>query len=135
MLLPATLALSLWIGPPPTLADLEFTMAVEESVMAEPGTAPPEPYAGLIGKLGSDCCHCREAASRQLGGVSCLDRRWLSWGRRSRDPEIRLRSNTIMRRLNPCLSCGGSGVSRHYREDPCWDCRGIGSVWCWSAWD
>lgn len=138
MLIPPTLVLAIWLGWPletPRLADLEFLMAVEETVIAEPGTAAPEPYRGLIERLGSDCYHCREIASRRLKEASYFDPRWLFWGRHSRDPEVRLRSNTIIRRLNPCPSCGGSGASRHYREDPCWDCQGIGSVWCWSAWD
>ncbi len=138
MLIPPTLVLAIWLGWPlatPRLADLEFLMAVEETVMAEPGTAAPEPYRGLIERLGSDCYHCREIAARKLKEASYFDPRWLFWGRHSRDPEVRLRSNTIIRRLNPCPSCGGSGASRHYREDPCWDCQGIGSVWCWSAWD
>ena len=57
MLVPPTLALAIWLGwprMPPTLTDLEFVRAVEESVMAEPGTTPPEPYKGLIERQGSD---------------------------------------------------------------------------------
>jgi hypothetical protein len=137
MLIPLTLMVSLWFGPQPTRDDLEFMRAVEESVMvmAEPGTTPPEPYKGLIERLGSDCYRCREIASRKLKAVSWFNYQWLFWGRKHRDPEIRLRSNSILRRINPCPSCSGSGASRHYREDPCWDCHGFGSVWLWSAWD
>jgi hypothetical protein len=138
MLVPPTLALAIWLGwprMPPTLADLEFVMAVEESVMAEPGTTAPEPYKGLIERQGSDCYRCREIASRKLKTASWFNQQWLFWGRKHRDPEVRLRSNSILRRMNPCPSCGGSGASRHYREDPCWDCQGLGSAWGWSAWD
>lgn len=138
MLVPPTVALALWLGwaqAAPTLADLEFMMAVEESVMAEPGTSAPEPYRGLIERLGSDHYRCREIASRGLEAASRFNPQWLFWGRRHRDLEVRLRANTILRRLSPCGSCSGTGASRHYREDPCWDCRGLGSVWGWTAWD
>lgn len=133
-----TLALSLWLGDQPKLADLEFTMAVEESVMSERDSSaiPPEPYAGLIAKLGARHWRDRNAASSELFRLSVVgSRQWLWWGRRDRDPEVRLRSNTIIRRMNPCLSCGGTGISRHYREDTCFDCAGVGSIWGWTAWD
>ena len=120
---------------PPTLADPEFTMAVEESVMAEPGRAPPEPYEGLIERLASGCFRCREIASGRLQSISRSDQRWLFWGRRHRDPEVRLRANSILRRINPCSSCGGSGGSRHYPGYPCWDCQGLRTIWPWSMWD
>lgn len=126
------LVLSLWIGPAPTLADLEFSMAVERWVEAD----PPAPYRSAIERLGSSSYAAREAASAELTRLSVLgDRRWLWSGYGASDPEIRLRLTTIIRRLNPCGSCRGSGQSRHYREDPCWDCQGIGSVWVWSAFD
>lgn len=136
-MLPVTFVLSLWFGPAPalTLPDLEFMVAVEESVMAEPGLAPPEPCKGLIERLGSDSYRDREAASRSLWVTSRFNQRWLAWGRRYRDPEIRLRSNTILRRINPCPTCKGEGRSVHYREDPCFDCGGSGSRWPYSAWD
>ncbi len=38
-----------------------------------------------------------------------MDQRWLFWGRRHPDPEVRLRSNAILRRLNPCSTCKGTG--------------------------
>ena len=131
-----TWLLGLWmLVPAQSLPDLEFAMAVEETVMALDGTAPPEPYRGLIERLGSDSYRDREVASRELAAASRSDRRWLFWGRKARDPEARLRSNTILRRLNPCPSCGGTGASRHYREDPCWSCNGFGSAWPYSAFD
>jgi len=134
----STLALAIWLGwpvAPPTLADLDFAMAVEEAVMAVPGTAAPAPYQSLIERLGSSCYQCRENASRRLQAVSRYDQRWLFWGRKHPDPEVRLRSNAILRRINPCPSCGGCGESRNYRGYPCWDCQGLGSVWPRSIWD
>ncbi len=124
-----------WPQTPPFLADLEFAMAVEESVMGEPGARPPEPYKGLIERLGSDCFQCREITSQKLLRASRFDQRWLFWGRKHRDPEVRLRANAILRRINPCSSCGGSGESRHYTGYPCWDCQGWRTIWLWSAWD
>ena len=46
MLVPPTLALAIWLGwpqMPPTLADLEFVMAVEESVIGRTGHDLPSP--------------------------------------------------------------------------------------------
>ena len=119
----------------PTLADLEFSMAVEASIQAERGTAPPEPYAGLIARLGSECWTCREIASRKLQRLSADDQRWLFWGRASRDLEIRLRCNVILRKLNPCPSCDGTGESKNYSGYPCFDCDGLKTIWLWSPWD
>lgn len=136
--LPITLALSLWLGDPPKLADLEFSMAVEESVMAERDSLAmlPEPHAGLIAKLGARHWRDRDDASSELFRLSVVgSRQWLWWGRRSHDREVALRCNNIVRRLNPCGSCGGTGISRHYREDTCFDCHGVGSAWEWTAWD
>ena len=135
MLVPPTLVLAMWLGWPTTLDDLEFTMAVEESVMAEPATAPPDPYKVLIERLGEPCYHCREIVSREFQAASRFDQRWLFWGRKHRDPEVRLRSNSILCRINPCSSCGGSGESRHYPGYPCWDCQGLRTIWLWSFWD
>jgi hypothetical protein len=135
MLVPPILVLAIWLGWPPTLDDLEFTMAVEESVMAEPGTAPPELYKGLIERLGDPCYHCREIATRKFQTASRFDQRWLFWGRKHPDPEVRMRSNSILRRINPCSSCGGTGESRHYPGYSCWDCQGLRTVWLWSIWD
>ena len=85
--------------------DLEFVRSVEEFVIAaRPGRRPPEPYRGLIERLGNSCWREREHASRQLETASAVDQRWLFWGRLHPDPEVRLRSNTILRRLNPCTT-------------------------------
>lgn len=122
-----------YLGEAARLPDLEFTMAVEESVMKEPGTELAIPEKRMIDGLGSKLYVDREKSKRNLLVYCSLNGpRCLFWGRKNRDYEIKLRSNTILRRLNPCMSCGGSGASRHYREDACWDCQGIGSVWLWS---
>jgi hypothetical protein len=116
--------------------DLEFARGVEEFVIAtEPGEAPPEPFRGLIARLGDSSWRERDAASRGLLAASAPDQRWLFWGRRHADPEVRLRSNAILRRLNPCPTCKGSGNSRNWEPWPCWDCSGAGTAWPWSMWD
>lgn len=151
MMLPLTFSLALFFGPP-TRADLDFVMASEESIMAfaEPGTpryTPPEPFGTLIRQLGDERWWTREHASRELTRWSIADQRWLFWARRHHDPEIRVRSNVILRRLNPCRSCGETGHTRYerYDQDPitgefrwvnwCPECFGCGSLWIWSAWD
>ena len=54
--------------------DLEFVRGVEEFVIAaEPGRRPPEPYRGLIERLGSDKWREREDASRGLQAASAVD--------------------------------------------------------------
>jgi hypothetical protein len=116
--------------------DLEFVRGVEEFVIAaEPGRRPPEPYRGLIERLGAPSWREREAASGGLQEASALDQRWLFWGRRHRDPEVRLRSNAILRRLNPCSTCKGAGNSKNWELWPCSDCQGTATAWPWSMWD
>ena len=116
--------------------DLEFVRGVEEFVIAaEPGRRPPEPYRGLIERLGSDKWREREDASKGLQAASAADQRWLFWGRRHPDPEVRLRSNAILRRLNPCSTCKGTGNSKNWDLWPCWDCQGTATAWPWSMWD
>jgi hypothetical protein len=116
--------------------DLEFVRGVEEFVIAaEPGRRPPEPYRGLIERLGSDKWREREDASKGLQAVSAMDQRWLFWGRCHPEPEVRLRSNAILRRLNPCSTCKGTGNSKNWDLWPCWDCQGTATAWPWSMWD
>ena len=116
--------------------DLEFVRGVEEFVIAaEPGKVPPEPYRGLIERLGNPSWREREAASKGLQAASAVDQRWLFWGRRHPDPEVRLRSNAILRRLNPCQTCRGTGQSKNWDLWPCWDCQGTTTAWPWSMWD
>jgi hypothetical protein len=116
--------------------DLEFARGVEEFVIAAaPGGSPPEPYRGLIDRLGDSSWRERDAASRQLQAASMTDQRWLFWGRRHLDLEVRLRSNAILRRLNPCSTCKGTGQSKNWDAWPCWDCNGHATAWPWSMWD
>ena len=128
------LALAL-LAQSPTIEDLDFTRAVEESVMAATDESPPDPFRMLIRTLGSEDYRCREAASRLLEAASKDDQRWLFWGRKYRDPEIRLRCNSIIRRLNPCPSCNGTGISKYNDASGCWDCAGWKTIWLWSPWD
>jgi hypothetical protein len=116
--------------------DLEFARGVEEFVIAaRPGTRPPEPYCRLIERLGDSSWRERETASRELEAASVADQRWLFWGRRHPDPEVRCRSNAILRRLNPCSTCKGTGDSKNWELWPCWDCQGTATAWPWSMWD
>ncbi len=116
--------------------DLEFVRGVEEFVIAaRPGQGPPEPYRGLIEQLGDSSWRKREAASKRLQAESVVDQRWLFWGRVHRDPEVRVRSNAILRRLNHCTTCKGTGNSKNWELWPCWDCQGTATAWPWSMWD
>src|SRR5262249_17251115 len=68
--------------------DLEFVRGVEEFVMtARPGPKPPEPYRGLIERLGDSSWCERDAASKQLQAASAVDQRWLFWGRQHPAPK------------------------------------------------
>ncbi len=116
--------------------DLEFIRGVEAFVLAAgAGQGHPEPFRGLIERLGDPSWRERDAATKGLAMASATDRRWLFWGRRHPDPEVRLRSNAILRRLNPCSSCKGSGNSKNWETWPCWDCQGTATAWPWSMWD
>ena len=116
--------------------DLEFVRGVEEFVIAaEPSRRPPEPYRGLIERLGSERWREREDASQGLQAAATADQRWLFWGRCHPDLEVRLRANAILRRLNPCSTCKGSGNSKNWDLWPCWDCQGTATAWPWSMWD
>ena len=116
--------------------DLEFVRGVEEFVIAaEPGRRPPEPYRGLIERLGDPSVARARGRLRGLQEASAEDQRWLFWGRRHPDPEVRLRSNAILRRLNPCPTCKGAGNSKNWELWPCWDCQGTATAWPWSMWD
>ncbi len=141
-------------APGPSRADLELVNAVEDFVRAAVPTAqPPEPYQHLIVGLGADRFTCRERAGGQLrlaGDTEAI--RWLLWGRHDLDPEIRLRSNNLLRDLTRCDMCRGSGLCRVFRgfegadnglcqncglwgwnhgdqPGPCRPCGGIGSAW------
>lgn len=147
LLLTLSLSLVAQPGDPHPLRDLEFIRATEESVAAmAPGSVPPEPYRSLIDEgLSADCYRCREMASKKLRAASVDDPRWLFWGRRHRDPEVRLRCNAIIRRTNPCRACSGTGLgvaeSMWIGGDVvafrlrCDACGGVGSVWGYGPWD
>ena len=121
---------------------------------AAPARQPPEPYRQLLCDLGADKWRARQAASRQLELVCLIsgDLRWLFWARRYRDPEIRLRSNNVLRKVSCCPECGGFGFCTTLlpREDnqemcrrcnrvkwwhdiddapACTECGGAGSLW------
>ncbi len=116
--------------------DLVLARAVEEFVIdARPDRGPPEPYRGLIDRLGAPVWRDREEASEAMRAASVGDPRWLFWGRRHSDPEVRLRSNAILRRLYPCQACKGYGRSRNWDSWACWDCQGTATAWPWSIWD
>lgn len=129
-----------FVGPPdsaatpiPTRGDLLLAAAVEDFARA----APPEPYRGLIERLGASGWRDRERASAALLEALMARpaaARWLFWGRRHRDPEVMLRSNTLLRRLYRCVECRGTGLSRFSSEwgetaYPCGECDGAGSRW------
>lgn len=134
--LPITLALSLWLGRPPHVVDLLFGFAVEESIIAEFGMQSiPEPYLGPIVALGDARYLARESASARLRVISLIDSRWLLWGLHSRDLEVRLRCNTIMREIHRCPECDGYKVNKVNGYSPCVECYGVGSAWPWSIFD
>jgi hypothetical protein len=117
-----------------TRNDLMFMAAVEEFAAA----SPPDPCDRLIAALGRSEWRERDAASRGLESTMLAnpgDARWLFRGRRHSDPEVGLRCNVILRRLNPCSTCKGDGKSKNWELHPCWDCDGAGTNWPFSMWD
>jgi len=115
----------------PTAEDLVFIRAIEESVMRMvPDARPSDPFRGLIRSAGDDDWRKRESASIALELIA--EPRWLFWGRKSKDPEIAVRCNQVLRRLNRCPACKGSGSSSSWSEWACTECAGSGTVWPWS---
>jgi hypothetical protein len=114
--------------------DLGFTGAVEDFVRtSRPWAKPPKAIADDIEALGHWKWFERDAASKRLEALPPGDQRWLFWGRRNRDPEIRLRANGIIRRLNLCTNCKGIGrFDEEWYTRECWDCHGFGTLWPWS---
>jgi hypothetical protein len=141
MILSLVLAAAVILAAPPPATvrrDLEFTDAVEYFVRDSDRTArPPEAFLSLLGLLGAPCYRCRDLAGRQLSEASRGDCRWLLWGRHSRDPEVRVRCNRILRELTRCADCWGGGICRVFRTDqpdgdgPCANC----GQWAWSHFD
>jgi hypothetical protein len=156
------LIVALLADPPPlSRADLAFSRAVEDSIRA----LPPEAVQAIILDLGSECYFSRESAERKLlryaqaegGGFDeAQPWRWLWWGLRQRDLEIRLRCLSVLRRITPCPVCGGNPYCREFRAAPgqdwkcrvcgrsewmheeyapCEACQGVGSVWDGTIWD
>lgn len=100
----------------PTIDDLVFIQAQEESVMGflpRPrlfGDGLPAPVADLIHRMGDPCLRCRDRAMGAMRGISEDDIRWVFWGMRATDPEIASRCRSILRDLPPrCETCGGIG--------------------------
>lgn len=117
-------------------ADLAAAWATEEFVLsARPHANPPEPFRGLMVRMGNPGWRTRDAASKEMASASRDDQRWLFWGRHHRDPEVRLRCNAIIRRLNPCPTCKGTGASKNWDAWPCWDCGGTRTCWTYAAFD
>jgi hypothetical protein len=121
------------------VAEVAFVGAVEDFVrIACPTARPPELIRSYFARMGSPEWRERDRATREAEAYFAAnpgEARWLFWGRRSRDPEVATRCNAALRRLSPCLTCGGSGQSKNYELYPCWDCSGFGTVWPWSIWD
>jgi hypothetical protein len=143
------------IAQPPTRTDLAFQDSVERFVLAaKPHSVPPEPFYDLIELLGDQCFKCRERASKDILEASKSDLRWLMWGTRHRDPEIRLRCMAILVSATKCGRCDGEGLCRKYVKGnagdefmcancdrsrryghndgnlgECRECRGRGHIW------
>jgi hypothetical protein len=122
-------------------ADIEFTRAIEDTVQGfAPATQPPAEWADIFYRMGSPNWRTRERASKEALAIVAADRgqtMWLMWGRRSRDLEIALRCNCVIRRANPCGSCKGLGF-KHYdwgSDYECPECLGVGHLWPRSIWD
>lgn len=155
MLIAAVLFLSC---PSWSQSDLDMTHSVERFVMeSAPAQRVPEPYRHLIEDLGSDCYQYRESSSRRLKFRIGANQRWLVWGRRHPDLEIRHRCNILLFAINRCRLCGGAGkcidfqphdvvrggytqtICRRCGLDswdhnphsmfPCRQCKGFGSAW------
>lgn len=112
---------------------LEFDMAVEEWALAP----VPADLSAMADRLGSDRYRDREAASRALER-RFRDRpeeaRWLFRMRQHRDLEVRVRADAILKRLNPCRTCKGDGISKNWPEYACSECNGTGRAWLRSIW-
>jgi hypothetical protein len=121
---------------PSRWADIQFERAVELSIMAEPGTQPPEPYRGLLEGLGSSWHALREDCHRELDRLSAARPQWLWWGLASHDAEVRQRCAALLRArygivLVICYSCRGGGSLRleSGERECCFVCLGPGYWW------
>ena len=106
---------------PDRINDLAFKGAVETFAAEASQQKPPEPFASLIDQLGWDCYTARQIGYERLIGAirrNLRDARWLFWGMRHSDPEVRLWCNRGLTELSGCWSCDGSGLCHHKRTAP-----------------
>jgi hypothetical protein len=107
------------IGQFETHEDLRFMDAQEAFVIkAKPGMTPPPPFYQMIERLGRTCHDCRERATDDLGAIGPESIRWLMWGRRHNDPEIRMRCESALAKATMCQWCRGTGCCLHLRVKP-----------------
>jgi hypothetical protein len=141
MLFPFVLVLSLPRAP--SVLDLNFMERVEAFVRStEPSAQPPEPFRTDIARMGHRYWKCRLKAQQRLHAASLADQRWLFWARASRDREIGMRANAILRAINRCVRCNGEGKYTKKSEFGDWmvevncpDCFEWGTWWPWTPWD
>lgn len=100
----------------PSRADLEFQHAAEEFVIASaPGHEIPQPYRTMVQNLGCEFWLNRENAARLLESRIRPHVRWLFWARKSRDLEIAMRANVVLKRIYRCPDCQGVGSCLVFR--------------------
>lgn len=64
------------------------------------------------------------------------DIRFVFWGRHSVDGEMKLRCNSLIRKINICINCSGKGFLEHSSyEIICPVCLGQKHIWGLSPWD
>lgn len=125
------------------IADIDLTVAVEDFVSKDASRTPPEPFRSMIDKLATECWKCRETATNRLQKASEKDWRWLLWGRKHNDQEVRTRCNTILKRIIKCPDCTGTGKSkfeywdqnRQVSTTDCEMCSGKGTLFRYTPWD
>lgn len=114
-------------GPHATKAnDVAFMAAVEQSIQLEPKTKPPQPFAGDIELLGDAQYKVRNDAYNRLLKASQKNPRWLFWGLKHSDIEVRLWCNKALWSLSECYGCRGTGICEFepalYAGEPCGFC-------------
>lgn len=108
-------AFALAIQAHPTANDRAFQYAQESFVMsAVPRMRPPADVMDIINLAGADDYCARETASKWLRKV---DARWLMYGIRGPDLEIRLRCNRVLQWQSVCPACIGSGLCQYKPKD------------------
>lgn len=115
------------------VADLEFVMATED--FTSQGHKLPKEISDLLTQMDNNSYICRDAATAKLKKIVASTGRnqYLFWGRKHASLEVRIRCNRLLRELNLCPSCKGSGKNKRDETDPCWNCQGLGSIWAHSA--